>query len=119
LSLTNACRSLKILANELKIPIILTSSLNSFREKMSDKRPQLSDLTAIAGNAIDIADTVLLIHRESLYCEKCLKHDNSCKAGHNQTAELIIAKQRNGGTGTINITFLDEFTRFENPKIDI
>lgn len=115
LSLNNACLSLKLLARELNIPIILTSSLNSVRDKMPDKRPQLSDLTAIAGNAADVADMVLLIHRESLYCDKCLKNDDSCTLDHKKVAELIIAKQRNGACGKVGLTFFGEYMRFENP----
>jgi replicative DNA helicase len=107
LELASISRSLKGLAKELSVPIILLSQLSRAPEARSDKRPQLSDLRE-SGALEQDADVVGLIFREEMYK---LGDEPSENDG---VAELIIAKQRNGPTGTIKLAFLREQTRFAN-----
>jgi replicative DNA helicase len=95
--------SLKALAKELKIPVLAVSQLSRATEQRENKEPHLSDLRE-SGSLEQDADLVLLLYREDFYK----------KSESNGVADIIIAKQRNGPTGTINLTFLKEFTRFEN-----
>jgi replicative DNA helicase len=99
-------RSLKGLAKELGVPIVVLSQLSRAPEARSDHRPQLSDLRE-SGALEQDADVVILIYREDAYN----KDPESPNAG---TAELILAKQRNGPTGTVRLAFLREQTRFAN-----
>lgn len=98
-------RALKILARELKIPVLVLSQLSRAPELRSDHRPILSDLRE-SGALEQDADVVLFLYRDEYYHPN--RDDN---AG---LAELIIGKQRNGPIGTVKLTFLREFTRFEN-----
>jgi replicative DNA helicase len=95
-------RNLKLLAKELDIPVIAVSQLNRDPERRQDKRPQLSDLRE-SGAIEQDADIVMFIHRED-------SDDPSVKG----TADLIIAKHRNGPTDTIKLTFLPSLTQFRN-----
>lgn len=97
-------RDLKGLAKELDIPVISLSQLSRATETRSDHRPQLSDLRE-SGSIEQDADVVCFIYRDEVY------NQNDENRG---TAELIISKQRNGPTGTAQLAFLKEFTRFEN-----
>jgi replicative DNA helicase len=97
-------RDLKGLAKELNVPLIALSQLSRAPEARSDHRPQLSDLRE-SGSIEQDADLVAFIYREEQY--------NRTEENEG-VAELIIAKQRNGPTGTVNLAFLKEFTRFEN-----
>jgi replicative DNA helicase len=106
LELAAISRSLKGLAKELNIPIIVLSQLSRAPESRSDHRPQLSDLRE-SGALEQDADVVILIYRDDVYN----KDPNNPEAG---TAELILAKQRNGPTGTVKLAFLREQTRFAN-----
>jgi replicative DNA helicase len=106
LELASISRSLKGLAKELNVPIVVLSQLSRAPESRSDHRPQLSDLRE-SGALEQDADVVVLIYRDDVYN----RDPNSPDAG---TAELILAKQRNGPTGTVRLAFLREQTRFAN-----
>jgi replicative DNA helicase len=107
--ITTISRYIKALARELNIPVVVLSQLNRAPEGREGHRPRMSDLRE-SGSIEQDADVVILLHREDYYHrsegEKDYKPDN--------TAELIIAKQRNGPTGTIPLRFMERFTRFEN-----
>jgi replicative DNA helicase len=102
--ISSISRALKGIAKELEVPLIALSQLSRAPEARTDRRPQLSDLRE-SGAIEQDADVVMFIYREEV---------------HNPTpenqglAELIIAKQRNGPTGSVKLAFLREFTRFEN-----
>jgi replicative DNA helicase len=97
-------RSLKALARELNIPVVAISQLSRAVESRTDHRPQLSDLRE-SGAIEQDADLVVLILREEYY---------SPSPNNEGIAEVIIAKQRNGPVGTFKLTFIKEYTRFEN-----
>lgn len=103
-------RSLKLLANELKIPVIALSQLSRANEKRNsnDKRPMLSDLRD-SGNIEQDADIVLFIHREDYY-EETIENKN--------IAEIIFAKFRAGEPGTEKLLWLGKYTKFANLKIE-
>jgi replicative DNA helicase len=96
-------RALKGLAKEIRVPVLVLSQLSRAPEARGDRRPQLSDLRE-SGAIEQDADLVAFIYREAYY-EKEKKDD--------RTAELIIAKQRNGPTGTIKVIFNQQYTRFD------
>ena len=97
-------RSLKALARELNVPIIALSQLSRTVEQTKDKRPQLSPLRE-SGSLEQDADIVLFIHREEYY------NEDTDRRG---IADVIIAKHRNGPTGTVELAFQNELTRFDN-----
>jgi replicative DNA helicase len=105
LELAAISRGLKGLAKELNVPVLALSQLSRAPEARSDHRPLLSDLRE-SGALEQDADVVLMIFRPEMYPD--------CKEEEKGTAEIIIAKQRNGPTGTINLAFLREHTRFQN-----
>ena len=100
-------RGVKAVARELNIPVICLSQLNRASEGRDGHRPRMSDLRE-SGSIEQDADVVMLLHREDYYrmAEPDFVPDN--------IAEVIIAKQRNGPTGTVKLTFHNKTTRFEN-----
>ncbi|HXV18543.1 MAG TPA: replicative DNA helicase, partial [Candidatus Omnitrophota bacterium] len=100
-------RSLKALARELSVPLIAISQLSRAVESRTDHRPQLSDLRE-SGAIEQDADVVVLLLREEYYNPT---EENKGKA------EIIIAKQRNGPVGSVFMTFIHEYTRFENMEL--
>jgi replicative DNA helicase len=107
LDVSEISRSLKGLAKELEIPVVALSQLNRQSERRDDKRPRLSDLRE-SGALEQDADLVAFIHRKNAFKQKEEKNFDD------GTAELIIAKHRNGPTDSIYFTFLDAYARFEN-----
>ena len=102
--LSEISRSLKALAKELNVPVIALSQLSRAVEKRPDRRPILSDLMESGGIEAN-ADMVLFIYRESYYNKEVEKAN---------VAEIIVAKQRNGPVGTVELYFLDRYTKFAN-----
>jgi replicative DNA helicase len=108
LELGSISRSLKGLAKELRVPIVLLSQLSRAPESRSDHRPQLSDLRE-SGALEQDADVVAFIYREDMYVDRSQPPTDA-----QGIAEVILAKQRNGPTGVVKLAFIREFTRFEN-----
>ena len=100
-------RYLKGLAKELDIPVVVISQLNRAPEGREGHRPRMSDLRE-SGSIEQDADVVMLLHRDDYY------HRGEDGYDEDNTADIIIAKQRNGPTGIVKLRFNREFTRFEN-----
>jgi replicative DNA helicase len=98
-------RSLKALAKELDVPVLALSQLSRAVEQRKPPKPQLSDLRE-SGAIEQDADVVALIYRDEVY--------NPEESDEKGVAEINIAKHRNGPTGIVKLTFLGQFTRFEN-----
>ena len=100
-------RYLKALARELNIPVVVLSQLNRAPEGRTDNRPRMSDLRE-SGSIEQDADVVMLLHRDDYY------HRGEKDYTETNKAELIIAKQRNGPTGNVELVFVEKYTRFES-----
>jgi replicative DNA helicase len=104
-------RGLKLMAKELRIPFLVLSQLSRAPDQRpGDHRPVLSDLRE-SGSIEQDADVVMFLFREEVY--------NRDREDLRGKAKLIVAKQRNGPTGDVNLVFLREFTKFENPLEDL
>jgi replicative DNA helicase len=120
--ITEIARGLKSLARELEVPVVALSQLSRNVERREDKRPMLSDLRD-SGSIEAEADVVGFIYRPAYYARKeAVSQEGEEKADaergegeyDGEEAEVIIAKQRNGPTGTVKLSFLPRFARFEN-----
>jgi replicative DNA helicase len=100
-------RALKLLSKELNIPVVALSQLNRQAEQTKDKKPELSHLRE-SGSLEQDADVVVLLHREAI------GDSEHPRAGE---ADLILAKQRSGPTGTVVVAFQGHYSRFVNMKV--
>jgi replicative DNA helicase len=115
--ISNISRSLKMLAKDLKVPVIALSQLNRAVETRpgKDKRPMLADLRE-SGAIEQDADVILFIYRDEVYNKCECPYDGECLCGRRGVAEVIVGKQRNGPVGKVDVTYISRFTRFENAE---
>ncbi|MCB0825705.1 MAG: replicative DNA helicase [Armatimonadetes bacterium] len=109
--ISDIARSLKILAKELDVPVIALAQLNRGVEARDNKRPMLSDIRESGSIEAD-ADMVMFIYREEYYRRREAGKEQEFNPGANEVAELIIAKHRNGPTGTVLLGFQPSYIRF-------
>ena len=97
-------RALKVMAKELNVPVICLSQLNRDNEKRQDKRPMLSDLRE-SGSIEQDADSVIFLYRDDYYNEESEKKN---------VVECIVAKNRHGETGTVEVQWIPQYTAFSD-----
>jgi replicative DNA helicase len=105
LEISEVSRSLKALAKDLNVPVVALSQLNRKVEDRPNKKPQLADLRE-SGAIEQDADVIAFIYRDEVYNPESTENRN--------IADIIVAKQRNGPTGSLKLTFLKDVTRFRN-----
>jgi replicative DNA helicase len=115
--ISNISRSLKMLAKDLKVPVVALSQLNRAVETRpgKEKRPMLADLRE-SGAIEQDADVILFIYRDEVYNRCECPPDGDCLCERRGKAEVIIGKQRNGPIGKVDLTYINRFTRFENAE---
>ncbi len=106
--ISDISRSLKSLARELRVPVVALSQLSRAVEKRDDHRPMLSDLRE-SGAIEQDADVVMFLYRDDYYNKETDKKN---------IAEVIIAKQRNGPIGTVELVWMPDYTKFANKARD-
>lgn len=122
--ISDISRSLKAMAKELHVPVVALSQLSRMAERREENRPQLADLRE-SGAIEQDADVVAFVYRKAAYMSCKCPDRYSCICERSKVAkdaEIIVAKQRNGPTNSVKLTFMDEYTSFENqiyyPGID-
>src|SRR5574341_1287537 len=115
--ISNISRSLKMLAKDLKVPVVALSQLNRAVETRpgKEKRPMLADLRE-SGAIEQDADVIFFIYRDEVYNRCECPPDGECLCERRGKAEVIIGKQRNGPIGKVDLTYINRFTRFENAE---
>ena len=113
-AISTISRGLKTLARELDVPIIALSQLSRAVEGRKDRRPMLSDLRE-SGAIEQDADIVMFIYRDDYYRDNEEDSENAAPKGNEGKSEIIIAKHRNGPTGTVELLFQANITKFKNP----
>lgn len=112
LAVGNITKALKNLAKELDVPVVLLSQLNRSLENRTNKRPMMSDLRE-SGDIEQDADVILFVYRDAVYCDKCKDPNIDCDIpNHHKSGEVIIGKQRNGETGTVELVWHGEITSY-------
>jgi replicative DNA helicase len=110
----DSVKILRAAARELKIPVVLLCQLNRSVEYRENKRPLLSDLKE-SGEIEQDSDVVIMLYRDEYYCEECNKGQQSmCTMNHNDTAEILIRKQRKGPIGNDEVVWIPEYTMFRD-----
>jgi replicative DNA helicase len=113
--ISDIARSLKSMAKELDVPVIALSQLNRAVESRDNKRPQLSDIRE-SGSIEAEADLVMFIYRDDYYKDREHPEEANTDPERVEVAELLIAKHRNGPTGTVKVAFMPGYAKFENLK---
>lgn len=108
---SNISRSLKILARELRVPIVCLSQLSRMVERREEKRPLMSDLRE-SGAIEQDADVIMFLYRDDYYKEK--NSEETTSSQESNLAEILISKHRNGPTGKVVTVFIPKWGKFEN-----